>query len=97
LDRIIYDKNPNTFLVCIEQYLVKIKKKSSRGQIRIGYDNGNQNFGWVAWVKAKTLSGSDRVSQVRIAGLSGLARLSSDMAKTSPQAGFSLIPKLGPG
>jgi hypothetical protein len=33
------------------------------------------------------------VCRVRVAGLFGLARLSSDMAKTSPWAGFSLIPK----
>jgi hypothetical protein len=38
-----------------------------------------------------------RVCRVRVAGLSGLAGLSSDKAKTLPRAGFSLIPKPGPG
>jgi hypothetical protein len=41
-----------------------------------------------------SLSGSDRVSQVRLARLSGL---SSDKAKTSPRAGFSLVPQPGLG
>jgi hypothetical protein len=48
----------------------------------------------VSQVKAFSLSGSYRVSRVRVAGL---ARLRSDKAKTSPRAGFSLIPKPGPG
>jgi hypothetical protein len=39
----------------------------------------------------------DRVSRVKQAGPSGLAGLSSDKAKTSPRACFSLIPKPGPG
>jgi hypothetical protein len=63
----------------------------------------------LAWVKAKTLSGSGRVSRVRfgpgrVTGLScfpypgvirlaGLSGLSSDKGKTSPRAGFSLIPQ----
>jgi hypothetical protein len=42
LDRIVDGKNLNTFLVWIEFYLVKIWKKSRRGQIRVGYDNGNK-------------------------------------------------------
>jgi hypothetical protein len=59
------------------------------GQVRVG----NR-------VKAFSLSGSGRVSQVRLAGLSGFvgfAGLSSDKAKTPPRAGFILIPqpKLG--
>jgi hypothetical protein len=45
-------------------------------------------------VKAFSLFGSGRVSRVRVAGLSGLR---SDKAKTSPRAGFSLIPKPGLG
>jgi hypothetical protein len=45
-------------------------------------------------VKMFFLSGSDRVSRVGLAGLSGL---SSDMTKTSPQVSFSLIPQLGLG
>jgi hypothetical protein len=40
-------------------------------------------LGWVCWV--------------RVAGLSGLAGLSSDKAKPSPRAGFGLVPKPGPG
>jgi hypothetical protein len=59
-------------------------------RVRSGYGLGNR-------VKAFSLSGSDRVSRVRVAGLSGLAGLRSDKAKTSPRAGFSLIPKLGSG
>jgi hypothetical protein len=42
LDRIIDGKNPNTFLVWIELYLAKIQNKSRRGQIQVGYDNGNR-------------------------------------------------------
>jgi hypothetical protein len=58
-------------------------------------------------VKAKTLpeirsgsrvrSGLGRLSRVRVAGLSGLAGLSSGKEKTSPRAGFSLIPQPGLG
>jgi hypothetical protein len=33
LDRIVVDKDSNTFLVCIELYLVKIQKKSGRGEM----------------------------------------------------------------
>jgi hypothetical protein len=51
----------------------------------------------VSRVKAFSLSGSYRVSRVRVAGLSGIAGLRSDKAKTSPRAGFSLILKPGPG
>jgi hypothetical protein len=51
----------------------------------------------ISWVKAFSLSGRCRVSRVKIAGLSGLAGLRSDKAKTSPRAGFSLILKPGPG
>ncbi len=55
-------------------------------------------------IKAKTLpeirsgsrvrSGLGRLSRVRVAGLSGL---SLDKEKTSPRAGFSLIPQPGLG
>jgi hypothetical protein len=31
LDMIVVGKHSNTFLVCIELYLVKIRKKSGRG------------------------------------------------------------------
>jgi hypothetical protein len=31
LDRIVVGKHSNTFLVCIELYLMKIQKKSGRG------------------------------------------------------------------
>jgi hypothetical protein len=55
-----------------------------------GYGSGNG-------VKGFSLSWSDRVSRVRIAGLSGLAGLVTDKVKSSPRAGFILIPKLGPG
>jgi hypothetical protein len=48
----------------------------------------------VSRVKAFSLSGSCRVSQVKVSGLAGLR---SDTAKTSPGAGFSLIPKPRPG
>jgi hypothetical protein len=44
-----------------------------------------------------SLSGSDRVIRVRLAGLTGLAGLSSDKAKTSPRAGCRLIPQPGLG
>jgi hypothetical protein len=44
----------------------------------------------LGWVTA-------RVRQVRVAGLSELAGLSSGKAKTSPRASFSLIPQLGLG
>jgi hypothetical protein len=58
LDRIIDDKNPNTFLDWIELYLVKIQKKSRRGEsgsvtiTETGFSAG------LAWVMMKTLSGS---------------------------------------
>jgi hypothetical protein len=51
----------------------------------------------LAWVKAKILVRAGRlgqVSQVTVAGLSGLC---SGKAKTSPRAGFSLIPQPGLG
>jgi hypothetical protein len=57
-------KNLNTFLVWIELYLVKIQKKSRRGQNRVGYNIGNRILGRVAQVKAETLSGSGRVCRV---------------------------------
>jgi hypothetical protein len=59
-------------------------------RVMSGYGSGNG-------VKGFSLSWSDRVSRVRIAGLSGLAGLVTDKVKTSPRAGFILIPKLGPG
>jgi hypothetical protein len=45
-------------------------------------------------VKAFSLVRAGRLGQVRVAGLSGL---SSGKAKTSPRAGFSLIPQPGLG
>jgi hypothetical protein len=39
-------KNINTFLVWIKLYLTMIREKSRRGQIRVGYDNGNRFPGW---------------------------------------------------
>jgi hypothetical protein len=51
----------------------------------------------VSRVKTFSLSGSYRFSRVKIVGLSRLAELRSDKAKTSPRAGFSLVPKPGPG
>jgi hypothetical protein len=72
---------------------VKAKALSESGRVsRVmsGYGLGNR-------VKAFSLSGSNRVSRVRVAGLSGLAWLRSDKAKTPPRAGFSLIPKPGSG
>jgi hypothetical protein len=72
---------------------VKAKTLSGNGrvsQVRSGYGLGTR-------VKAFSLSRSGRVSRVRVARLSGLAGLSSDKAKTSPRAGFSLIPKPGAG
>jgi hypothetical protein len=54
----------------------------------------------LARVKAKPLDRAGwlgRVSQVRVAGLSGLARLSSGKAKTSHRGGFRLIPQPGLG
>jgi hypothetical protein len=51
----------------------------------------------VSRVKTFSLSGSCRFSRVKVVGLSRLAELRSDKAKTSPRAGFSLIPKPGPG
>jgi hypothetical protein len=48
LDRIVDSKNPNTFLVSVELYLMKIKKKSRRAWIRVGYDNGNRIFDQVS-------------------------------------------------
>jgi hypothetical protein len=62
--------------------LAKAKTLSGSGQV----GSGNQ-------VKAFSISGSGWVSRVRLARLSGLAGLSSDKAKTSPRAGFSLIPQ----
>jgi hypothetical protein len=47
-------------------------------------------------VKENTLSRIGSGSRVRAAWLSGLAGLRSDKAKTSPRAGFSLIPKSRP-
>jgi hypothetical protein len=51
----------------------------------------------VSRVKAFSLSGSCRVSRIKVAGLFGLAGLMLDKAKTSPRAGFSLILKPSPG
>jgi hypothetical protein len=51
-------------------------------------------------VKAFSLVQAGRLGQVcrvRVAGLFELAELSSDKAKTSPWAGFSLIPNPGLG
>jgi hypothetical protein len=48
LDRIVDGINPNTFLVWIELYLMKIQTKSRRGRIQVGYDNGNHIFCWVS-------------------------------------------------
>jgi hypothetical protein len=65
LDRIIDGKNSNTLLVSIELYLVKIQKKSRRGEsgsVRITETKFSTGL---ARVKAKTLSGSGRVSRVR--------------------------------
>jgi hypothetical protein len=65
--------------------LVKAKTLSGSGRVS-RVRSGNR-------VKAFFLSGSGRVSRVKLAGLSGLCGLSSDMAKTSSQTGFSLIPQ----
>jgi hypothetical protein len=67
--------------------LARVKAKTLSGSIRVGrVMSGNR-------VKAFSLSGGGWVNRVRLAGLSGLAGLSSDKAKTSPRAGFSLIPQ----
>jgi hypothetical protein len=47
----------------------------------------------LARVKAKTLVQAGQLGRVRVAGLSGLVRLSSGKARTSPRAGFSIIPQ----
>jgi hypothetical protein len=44
----------------------------------------------LAWVKAKTLVRARWLGRFRVSGLSGL---SSGKTKTSPQAGFTLIPQ----
>jgi hypothetical protein len=85
---IIDDKNPNTFLVCIELYLTKIQKKSRRGRIQVGYDNGNwfpgrANMGYgknLIWdrVGKRVRSGLGRVRQVKMKSLSGAVGLSWD-------------------
>jgi hypothetical protein len=51
-------------------------------------NSGAVGLAGLCWVTA-------RVRRVRVAGLFGLAGLSSGKAKTSPRAGFSLIPQLG--
>jgi hypothetical protein len=45
---IIDGKNPTTFLVWVEFYLAKIRKKSRGGQIQVGHDNENRIFSWVS-------------------------------------------------
>jgi hypothetical protein len=58
LDSIIVGKNPNTFLVLIKLYLVKIRKKSRRGESGSVTIMETGFLGGFAQVKAKTLSGS---------------------------------------
>jgi hypothetical protein len=48
LDRIIDNKNSNTFLVWIKLYLTKIQKESRRGWIQVRYDNSNRIFSRVS-------------------------------------------------
>jgi hypothetical protein len=72
------------FLARLPRVKAKALSRSGRvRRVRSGYGSGN-------WVKAFSLSGSDRVRRVR----SGYG---SGKAKTPPRAGFSLIPKPGPG
>jgi hypothetical protein len=66
LDRIIDNKNSNSFLIWIELYLAKIWKKSRRGWIRFRNQNWTQTrVNRVRRVKAKTLSGIGSGSRVR--------------------------------
>jgi hypothetical protein len=66
LDTIIDGKNYNTFLVSIELYLAKIQKKSRRGESGSVTITETKFLARLAGVKAKTLSGSGRVSRVRL-------------------------------
>jgi hypothetical protein len=71
---------------------MKIWKKSKRGWnlFRSRYEFGF--LAGLAKVKAKTFSGSGRVSRVRLAGLFGLAGLSWDRENPLTQAGLNIIP-----
>jgi hypothetical protein len=84
---------------------VKIQKKSRRGEFGSVTITETEFLAGLTWVKAKTLSGigsgsrvrsgPGRISRFRVAGLCGLAGLSTGKAKTSPRAGFRLIPQPG--
>jgi hypothetical protein len=64
--------------------LARVKAKALSGSGRISQVRSGYSSG--NWVKAFSLSGSDQVSWV-----------TSVKAKTSPRAGFSLIPRPGLG
>jgi hypothetical protein len=72
-------------------------------ELRVCYDTETKFLTGLAWVKAETLFGSsrvrsgygsgNRVKAFSLSGAIGLAGLSSGKGKTSPQAGFTLIPQ----
>jgi hypothetical protein len=83
-------KNPNTFLIWIELYLVKVWKKSRRGWIRFRNWNRTQTrVNQVRWVKAKTLSGIGSGSRIR----SGPGRLTG--LRLFLSSGWTVRPGLG--
>jgi hypothetical protein len=86
---------------------MKIRKKSRRGgggEFGLVTITETEFLAGLTRVKAKTLSGIGSgsrvrsglswISRVKVAGLSGLT---SGKAKTSPRAGFSIIPQPGLG
>jgi hypothetical protein len=72
--------------------LARVKAKALFGSGRVSHVRSDYGLG--NQIKAFSLSRSDQVSRVTVAGLS---RFRSNKAKTPPRAGFSLIPKPGPG